>query len=80
MSDISTFYTTESDRKNIVGAEKMSVALDLTEYKEVRIVVGEHFVATTPEHFMECMSWLLTNVDTDTLVTKDGIEVDKIGE
>lgn len=80
MRDMSTFYTAESDRKNVVGAEKMSVTIDLTEYKEVRIVAGEHFVATTPERFMECMSWLLTNVDTDTLVTKDGIEVDEIGE
>lgn len=79
MDDKATFYTTTFDPKNMVGPKKAKVTLDLTEYKEVRIVVGEHFVATTPEHFVECMSWLFTNVDTDTLVTKSGIEVDEIG-
>ena len=77
MSDYSELYTCEYDPRNIVGAvSKPTVTADLTEYKEVRIIAGKHFVATTPEHFVECMTWLLANVDTDTLVTKDGIEVD----
>lgn len=83
MSDKATFYTTTFDEKNIVGAERISVTLDLTEYtkyEEVRIVAGEHIVTTTPEHLIECVLWLLTNVDTNTLVTRDGIEVDEIGE
>ena len=56
-----------------------SLTIDLPEYdvSEVRLVCGKHFVATTPDHLLECMAWLLTNVDTDTLVTKDGIEVDE---
>lgn len=54
-----------------------TVTLDVTDYRELRIVCGDKFVATTPEHFVDCMAWLLTNVDTNTLVTKDGIEVDE---
>ena len=56
-----------------------TLTIDLGEFNvsEVRIEHGNHFVATTPEHFIECLAWLLTNVDTDTLVTKDGIEVDE---
>ena len=56
-----------------------SLTIDLTEYdvREVRFECGRHFVATTPAHLIECMAWLLTNVDTDTMVTKDGIEVDR---
>lgn len=76
MSDAAKFYTTEYDPRNIAGAEKSNVTVDLTDYAEVRIVAGEHFVATTPDRLVECMAWLLTNVDTDTLVTKDGIEAD----
>lgn len=76
MSERSELYTREYDPRNVVGAIKPTATADLTEYKEVRIIAGKHFVATTPEHFVECMAWLLANVDTDTLVTKDGIEVD----
>ena len=75
MSDAAKFYTTEYDPRNIVMVGEPKV-VDLTSYTEVRIVAGEHFVATTPERFVECMAWLLTNVDTDTLVTKHGIEED----
>ena len=55
-----------------------SLTIDLGEYdvSEVRVECGRHFVATTTEHLIECLAWLLTNVDTDTLVTKDRIEVD----
>ena len=78
MSGQSELYTREYGPRNIVGAvSKPTVTADLTEYKEVRIIAGKHYVATTPEHFVECMAWLLTNVDTGTLVTKDGIEVDE---
>lgn len=49
--------------------------IDLNGYTEVRIKTDEHFVATTPERFIECMSWLLCCVDTDTEITKDGVEV-----
>ena len=73
---------------NIVSIDEMgfygneirpkSLTIDLAEcdITEVRIESGKHFVASTPEHIIECLSWLLTNVDTDTLVTKDGVEVD----
>ena len=56
-----------------------SLNIDLTEYdvREVRLVHGDHYVATTPEHLVECMAWLLTNVDVDTLITKDGVEVEE---
>lgn len=49
---------------------------DLTGYKGIRIKAGDKFVATTPERFVECMSWLLCCVDTDTAITKDGVEVE----
>lgn len=56
-----------------------SLTIDLTEYgvREVRMACGDHFVATTPERLIECMAWLLTNVDTDTIITRDGIEEDE---
>lgn len=57
--------------------EPPSVTVDLTEYLELRIKCGERFVATTPEHLVECMAWLLTNVDVDTIVTKLGVEVEE---
>ena len=52
--------------------------LDLSGYTEVCIECNEHFVKTTPEHFVDCMSWLLSSVDTDTLITKEGVEPDDL--
>ena len=67
MSDSITF---DADQ---IGIGK---TIDLTRYQEVCFRCGEYFVATTPEHLIKCLVWLLTNVDTDTLVTKDGVAVD----
>ena len=77
MSGRSEIYTREYDPRNIVGAvSKPTVTVDLTVYKEVRIIAGKHYVATSPEHFVDCMAWLLANTYTDTLVTTGEIEVD----
>lgn len=76
MSD-AKLYTCDCDHMHVLGTSRPTVTLDLSKYKEVRISVGESFVATTPERFVACMAWLLTNVDTDTLITKDGVEVDE---
>ncbi len=73
MSD-AKLYT--CDQTHVLGTDKPKVAIDLSEYKEVRLLVGKSFVATTPEHLLACMAWLLSCVDTDTLITKDGVEVD----
>lgn len=54
----------------------MRKIIDLENVDEVRVTLGDKFVATSPEHFLECMSWLLCNVDTDTKVTQLGIEPD----
>ena len=75
MDDKATFYTVAFDPKNVFSHKKTKVTLDLTipECEEVRLRVGEHFVVTTPERLMECIAWLLTNVGTDTMVTKNEI-------
>ena len=58
-------------------AEYKPLIIDLGDYSEVRIESGMQYIATTPDKLIECMAWLLTNVDTDTIITKDGIEVDE---
>lgn len=65
------------DKVYVIGMGKQTVTIDLSEYQEVRLSVGESFVATTPECLLDCVAWLLTNVDTHTLITKDGVEVDE---
>ena len=50
--------------------------LELSPYESVTISWKDKYVSTTTEHFVECMAWLLTNVDTDTIITKDGVEPD----
>lgn len=57
-----------------MDAGKMIV--DLTEAKEVRFKVGDKFVATTPEHLLDVVSWLVCNVDTYTRITELGVEPD----
>lgn len=57
-----------------MGEGPIPYIIDLTRYSEVRIECGMDYVVTTPEHFVECMSWLLGNVDTDTVITKEGVE------
>lgn len=55
----------------------MKYLIDLTDgIDEVRVQLGDRFVATTPEHFLECMSWLLSSVDVDTRITSEGVEPD----
>ena len=66
----------DTSQMAIVGTQPIRVTIDLPPYKEVRFTHGEHYVATTPEHIFECLAWLLTNVDTNTLITGGGIEVE----
>ena len=56
-----------------MGEGPIPYIINLTRYSEVRIECGMDYVATTPERFIECMSWLLSNVDTDTVITKEGV-------
>lgn len=58
-------------------AEYKPLIIDLKDYSEVRIENGMQYVATTPDMLVECMAWLLSNVDTDTIITKNGVEVDE---
>lgn len=55
-----------------MSEQGLAYLIDLSGYEEVHIKCGMSYVRTTPEHFVQCMAWLLTNVDTDTIITKDG--------
>jgi hypothetical protein len=75
MSD-AKLYTCDCDRMHVLGTRRPTMTFDLSDYKAVRFTAGGAFVETTPERFVACMAWLLSCVDTDTLITKDGVEVD----
>ena len=57
-----------------MSAMDLPYLVDLTPYTEVTIKCGMEYVTTTPEHFVDCMLWLLANVDTNTVITKYGVE------
>jgi len=53
--------------------------IDLSQLDAVRFKVGEHTVAASAEHFARCLNWLVHNVDTDTVISKEGISEDDWG-